>query len=115
MTLLAALGSAFTSITLLTTALVMLSVWFVITRRRSRFVYVSVVVVVVFSMVATPLLTAQRVTAYSERQLERQVVHEAKPADVAAAQAWQEKLATVQNDPHTDPLALAQARAVAEA
>jgi uncharacterized repeat protein (TIGR01451 family) len=81
--------------------------------RRSRRWYVAVVVAVIFSMVAVPLMQDERATAFFERQAARSqdllgVGAGAQAADEASAQeqpAGIEGNPVASWDPHQDPLA----------
>ncbi len=83
-----------------------------VTSRRSRRVYGVVVVAVILSMVVTPLLQSQTVSAFFDRQAARQ---EQQAQEEKANQIAQDYLAGQKSwDPHSNPLE-AQAAASPEA
>ncbi|MFN2184456.1 MAG: LamG-like jellyroll fold domain-containing protein [Anaerolineae bacterium] len=79
--------------------------WLVMVCRRSRRVYVAVVLTVILSMVVTPLADSHRVAAYGEQQSARRAAYEERQEKARAQQEYQEAIHTNQWDPTQDPLA----------
>ncbi len=112
-----ALGAATQSGSILAMLTVLLSAVFaaaLVLNRRARVVYAGVAITVILSMVATPLLTNNRVLAFSVTQAERQSESKARQAEAEMQTEMRQQLKEPTVDPHTDPLATAQALAAAQ-
>ena len=72
--------------------------------RRVKRIYATVVIIIVFSMVFTPLLQSQQVAAFFDRQAARQAKQEKTQKEREAARDLEAQL-TGNWDPHRDPLA----------
>ncbi|MCB0086349.1 MAG: hypothetical protein KDE54_00420 [Caldilineaceae bacterium] len=102
---LSVLSAGAASAALLSVALACCFAWLVLTRRRSRLVYAGVAIGVIVSMLVTPLLTADRVVAFSTEQAAKAAAQEAERAEADAHRELEEQLAAPTMDPHANPLA----------
>ena len=76
----------------------------VLIRRRSKPVYTAIVLAVIFSMVAVPLLQSQQAAAFFQRQAARQAEYEQQQDQQKAARDLRAELTGANWDPHRDPL-----------
>ncbi len=90
----ASLGIAFLGLALLA-----------LTRSQSKKVYAALVIVVIVSMVVTPLLQSHQVYAFSQKQAARQAEYEQHQKDQEAVRELQEHIYGSDWDPQRDPLA----------
>jgi len=89
------LGIAFSSLVMLALA-----------HSRSKRFYTALVIVVIVSMVFTPLLQSNRVYAFTQKQAARQAEYEREQEEQRAVREIQEELMSSQWDPHADPLSV---------
>lgn len=73
-------------------------------QRRSKFVYATFALTMIFAMVVTPLLQSQQVFAFSEQQEEKQAAQEQQQQEQAATQQLQDDLFTSDWNPQQNPL-----------
>ncbi|MBN1668562.1 MAG: thrombospondin type 3 repeat-containing protein, partial [Anaerolineales bacterium] len=74
-------------------------------NRRSKKVYTLIVLVVIFSMVVTPLLESAKVYAFSQKQHQAEAQYQESLAQRRAAQEAEAELYDSNWDPHQSPLA----------
>ncbi len=78
------------------------------TYRQTRIVQNALALVLIFSMVLTPLLQSSQVAAFSERQAEQVYMEEERQGELQKAQELQDMILGDPFDPQADPLAAAQ-------
>ena len=76
-------------------------------RRRAKPVYTAIVLAVILSMVAVPLMQSQQAVAFFRRQAARQAESEQRQEQQAAATDLSADLTGANWDPHLDPLRVA--------
>ncbi|MCB0049066.1 MAG: hypothetical protein KDE24_05905, partial [Caldilinea sp.] len=108
-----AVGNLQNALSLLAAAMALWLMALVVLGRRSKRVYVAVVSAVVCSMLVTPLLSSRQVSAYSTRQEEKRAAQEELQGRQEVQETVQVQMRTAAMNPHADPLAAAQAAAVA--
>ena len=77
-----------------------------LTHRQSKKVYGALVIVVIISMVFTPLLQSNQVYAFTQKQAARQAEYEQQQEQQRAEREMQDELTTSRWDPHADPLSV---------
>ncbi|MGD8855030.1 MAG: LamG domain-containing protein, partial [Chloroflexota bacterium] len=82
-------------------------------HSRSRRLYGALALVMIFSMVISPLAESQRAAAFSRQQAAQQAAYEERQEDARARQEAQEAMSTSSWDPHQDPLLAAEQSAAA--
>jgi hypothetical protein len=75
-----------------------------LTYRQSKKVYGALVIVVIVSMVFTPLLQSNLVYAFTQKQAARQAKYEQRQEEQRAEREIQDEMTTSNWDPHADPL-----------
>ncbi|MCP4167230.1 MAG: hypothetical protein GY759_15275 [Chloroflexi bacterium] len=86
------------------TLIVLLSMALFVRYRNSKQVYAYVAIIVIASMLLSPLLTSMRVYAYQGEQSARQAEQEAQRAEQESREEQQALLLSSSFDPNTDPL-----------
>lgn len=76
----------------------------IVHHRRSRRLYLAIVLVIILSMVVTPLAESQRIAAFGQQQAARRTAYEQRQDQARARQDLQAAMLTSQADPHQDPL-----------
>jgi type II secretory pathway pseudopilin PulG len=77
----------------------------ILSKWRSHQIYTLIVLILIASMIITPLLRAQKAYAFYENQQAQQAAHEQQQAQTQAAREARKQLIDAEFDPHANPLA----------